>query len=63
MLAAANTNNQYIYNFYIIPDYTLSRDLTNLNIRQLLSQQTFSTQIITTTTNFIDLPVLIQMQT
>jgi hypothetical protein len=63
ILDAANSNNQYIYNFYIIPDYSLQQDSTNLNIRQQLSQQTFSTQIITSTNNFIGLPTLVQMQT
>jgi hypothetical protein len=63
MLDAANSNNQYIYNFYIIPDYNLQQDSTNLNIRQLLSQQSFSTQIITSTNNFVGLPTLVQMQT
>lgn len=63
MLDAANSNNQYIYNFYIIPDYTLQQDSTNLNIRQLLSQQSFSTQIITSTSGFVGLPTLVQMQT
>ena len=63
MLDAANSNNQYIYNFYIIPDYNLQQDSTNLNIRQLLSQQSFSTQIITSTNDFVNLPTLVQMQT
>jgi hypothetical protein len=63
MLGAANSNNQYIYNFYIIPDYTLQKDSTNLNIRQQLSQQSFSTQIITSTADFVGLPTLVQMQT
>jgi hypothetical protein len=63
MLGAANSNNQYIYNFYIIPDYTLQQDSTNLNIRQQLSQQSFSTQIITSTADFVGLPTLVQMQT
>lgn len=63
MLNSANSNNQYIYNFYIIPDYNLQQDSTNLNIRQQLSQQSFSTQIITSTANFAALPTLVQMQT
>lgn len=63
MLDAANSNNQFIYNFYIIPDYNLQQDSTNLNIRQQLSSQSFSTQIITSTNNFINLPTLVQMQT
>ena len=63
MLNSANSNNQYIYNFYIIPDYNLQQDSTNLNIRQQLSQQSFSTQIITSTVSFTGLPTLVQMQT
>jgi hypothetical protein len=63
LLSAANANNQYIYNFYIIPDYTLSQDSTNLNIRQLLSSQAISTTILTSTSGYASFPTLVQMQT
>lgn len=52
-----------MYNFYILPDYSIPIDSTNSDIRSALALSSTSTTIITSTTNFIDLPELIQMQT
>ena len=46
-----------------MPDYTISSDPTNTNIRNLLSLNTEATNIITSTANYISLPSLVQMQT
>ena len=59
----ANTNGEYVYNFYILPDYTIPIDQTNANIRSALTLSSTSTTIITSTNNVISLPGLIQMQT
>lgn len=59
----ADTNGQYLYNFYILPDYSLALDNTNLNIRSNLALHSFTTTIITSTLNFAALPDFVQMQT
>lgn len=59
----ANSNGEYVYNFYILPDYTIPIDPTNANIRSALTLSSTSTTIITSTDNVQDLPGLIQMQT
>lgn len=59
----ANTNGEYLYNFYILPDYSIPVDLTNQNIRSALTLSSTSTNIITTTANSASLPQFIQMQT
>ena len=38
-----DTNNQYLYNFYILPDYSLSTDDTNVNVRSSLALHSFTT--------------------
>lgn len=63
ILNEADSNGWYIYGFYIEPDYSLPSDPTNTNIRNQLSLSTQATTIITTTTDYITLPVLVQMQT
>lgn len=52
-----------MYNFYIVPDYSIPIDSTNSDIRTALALSSTSTTIITSTDDFIDLPELIQMQT
>lgn len=52
----ADTNGQYLYNFYILPDYSLAVDSTNMNIRSNLALHSFTTAIITSTSNFATLP-------
>ena len=59
----ANSDGEYVYNFYITPDYTIQVDSTNSDIRSALALSSTSTTIITSTANFIQLPELIQMQT
>ena len=63
ILNQPDSNGWYIYGFYIMPDYTLSADPTNTNIRNQLSLNTEATSIITSTANYISLPSLVQMQT
>jgi len=63
VLNQPDSNGWYIYGFYIEPDYTNSNDQTNANIRNQLSLSTQATTIITSTTNYITLPSLVQMQT
>ena len=63
ILNQPDSNGWYIYGFYIEPDYTLASDATNTNIRNQLSISTSATTIITSTTNYINLPSLVQMQT
>lgn len=63
MLNQPDSNGWYIYGFYIEPDYTLASDSTNANIRNQLSISTAATTIITSTSNYINLPSLVQMQT
>ena len=58
-----NSDGEYVYNFYIIPDYSIPNDTTNTDIRSSLALSSTSTTIITSTASFIDLPELIQMQT
>lgn len=58
-----DSNGDYIYGFYILPDYTQPADTTNTNIRNQLSLNSFTTTIITSTSNYIGLPSLVQMQT
>ena len=48
----ANSNGEYVYNFYILPDYTIPIDPTNANIRSALTLSSTSTTIITSTNNF-----------
>jgi hypothetical protein len=59
----ADSNGEYIYNFYILPDYTIPADTTNIDIRNSLSMHSFTSTIITKTTNYLALPELVQMQT
>jgi hypothetical protein len=59
----ANSNGEYVYNFYVLPDYTIPIDPTNANIRSALTLSSTSTTIITSTNNVLSLPGLIQMQT
>lgn len=59
----ANSDGEYVFNFYIIPDYSIPIDSTNSDIRSALALSSTSTTIITSTANFINLPELIQMQT
>ena len=63
ILNQPDSNGWYIYGFYIEPDFTLASDSTNTNIRNQLSISTSATTIITSTTNYINLPSLVQMQT
>lgn len=63
ILKQANSNGEYVYNFYILPDYTIPIDQTNANIRSALTLSSTSTTIITSTNNVISLPGLVQMQT
>lgn len=58
-----DSSGQYTYNFYILPDYTLPTDTTNINIRNSLSLHSFTSTIITSTNNDLSLPQLVQMQT
>jgi hypothetical protein len=59
----ADSSGYYIYNFYILPDYTISNDNTNVDVRNALSLHSFSSTIITSTNNYLSLPELVQMQT
>lgn len=52
-----------MYNFYILPDYTIPIDTTNANVRSSLTLSSTSTTVITSTSNFQSLPTLIQMNT
>jgi hypothetical protein len=63
MTNQADSSGQYIYNFYILPDYTLPSDQTNVNIRNSLSMQSFTSTILTNTYNYLNLPGLVQIQT
>lgn len=63
ILNTPDSNGWYIYGFYIEPDYTIAADTTNTNIRNQLSLNTEATNIITSTSNYITLPSLVQMQT
>jgi len=58
-----NSNGEFIYAFYIQPDTTIPSDTTNSNIRNSLTINTFTTTIITSTANYINLPSLVQMLT
>lgn len=58
-----DSSGNYIYGFYIEPDYTLASDSTNANIRNQLSISTSATTIITSAPDYITLPSLVQMQT
>jgi len=59
----ADSSGEYIYNFYILPDYTIPADTTNVDIRNSLSLHSFTSTIITNTLNYLTLPELVQMQT
>jgi hypothetical protein len=59
----ADSNGEYIYNFYILPDYNIPADTTNVDIRNSLSMHSFTSTIITKTSNYLALPELVQMQT
>ncbi len=59
----ADSNGEYIYNFYILPDYNIPTDTTNVDIRNSLSLHSFTSTIITKTNNYLALPELVQMQT
>ena len=59
----ANSNGEYVYNFYILPNYAIPIDPTNANIRSALTLSSTSTTIITSTNNVLSLPGHIQMQT
>jgi hypothetical protein len=63
ILNQPDSNGWYIYGFYILPDYTQASDSTNANIRNQLSLNSFTTTIITSTNDYINLPSLVQMQT
>lgn len=49
IIKQANSNGEYMYNFYILPDYTIPIDTTNANIRSSLTLSSTSTTIITST--------------
>jgi hypothetical protein len=59
----ADSSGEYIYNFYILPDYTIPADTTNVDIRNSLALHSFTSTIITNTVNYLALPELVQMQT
>lgn len=59
----ADSSGEYIYNFYILPDYNIPGDTTNINVRNSLSLHSFTSTIITKTANYLSLPELVQMQT
>lgn len=63
IIKEANSNGEYMYNFYILPDYTIPIDTTNANVRSSLTLSSTSTTVITSTSNFQSLPTLIQMNT
>jgi len=52
----ADSNGEYIYNFYILPDYTIPVDTTNVDVRNSLSMHSFTSTIITKTNNYLSLP-------
>ena len=51
-----DSNGYYIYNFYILPDYSIPADSTNIDIRNSLSMHSFTSTIITKTNNYLSLP-------
>lgn len=52
----ADSSGEYIYNFYILPDYAIPVDTTNVDIRNSLSLHSFTSTIITKTSNYLSLP-------
>jgi hypothetical protein len=63
MANEANSDGEFVYNFYILPDYSVPVDSTNSDIRSALALSSTSTTIIESTADSGDLPELIQMQT
>jgi hypothetical protein len=63
ILNEADSSGEYIYNFYVLPDYTISDDTTNVDVRNSLSLHSFTSTIIQSTNDYLNLPDLVQMQT
>lgn len=52
----ADSSGYYTYNFYILPDYNIANDNTNVDVRNSLSLHSFSNIIITSTEDYLSLP-------